>query len=337
MTTSSKALTPGGSASRPTQTDSEELCMEMGRATSDCRPRKVDEDVWTQCSNHGPGEKPKPVSVTNRSIIYRLRPSRGAPFLAVLNGLWVDEAADQPFKGLRALEHETGAKIRYILSPGTGHHLSLPAYARAFPQAQVCVAEGRIPRENPSLLEHSNVRVFRPDAPPAELTEAGLRIHVLQGLMEGPGTAKVQRLAGGRKGYVCNAVEELMVLHEPTGSITSGGHQWWYLPDGHKDIFQVPWMMKLVLNLMGLGFGYLRAGSSACETNHAFAIHDRAALQASCQEVLSWNFDKLLDIHAPPNTCPISGAKALFSEALGPIAAGQWDKVPWKDAPLPTS
>jgi len=53
----------------------------------------------------------------------------------------------------------------------------------------------------------------------AELEAAGLRIHVLGGLMEGPGTVKIQKMVAGRKGYVCNAAQELMVLHIPSGSI----------------------------------------------------------------------------------------------------------------------
>jgi hypothetical protein len=315
----------------------EELCMDMGKATTDCRPCPVDENIWTQCSRHGPGEKAKPVGVTNRSIIYRLIPEDGDPFLVVLNGLWVDQDADQPFKGLRALEEETGAPIRYILAPGTGHHLSLPHYAKAFPDARVCVAEGRIPRENPELVTLDNVDVFAVDSPPEALASAGLRLYVLRGLMEGPGTAKIQKMVAGRKGYVCNAVEELMILHVPSGAITSGGHQWWFVPEGHKGVFEVPFLMKIMMGMMGLGFGYMRPGAIACETNHAFAVHDRDALQASCKEVLSWEFDKLLDLHAQINTCPTTGAKAMFEDAIGPIAAGRWDDVPWKEGTLPAS
>jgi hypothetical protein len=316
-------------------TSAEELCMTMGKATTECRPCQVDENIWTQCSTHGPGEQAKPVSVTNRSIIYRLIPADGDPFLVVLNGLWVDQEAGQPFDGLRHLEKETGSKVKYILAPGTGHHLSLAAYAKAFPEARVCVAEGRIPRENPELLALDNVEAYPVDSPPEELEAAGLKIYILRGLMEGPGTVKIQKMVAKRKGYVCNAVEELMVLHTPSGSITSGGHQWWFVPDGHKGVFKVPFIMKIMMNMMGLGFGYMRPGAIACETNNGFAMHDRAALQESCKEVLSWDFDKLIDLHAPPNTCPTAGAKKLFEEAIGPIAAGEWDKVPWQEASLP--
>jgi len=313
----------------------ESMCMDMGTATTDCVPCNVDVDIWTQCARHGPGQQNGPVSLNNRSVIYRLHPPEGEPFLVVLNGLWVDEEAGQPFKGLRALEEETGARIRYILSPGAGHHLSLVHYAKAFPDARVCVAAGRIPRENTELAAMDNVDVYPIDAPPAALEPAGLRIHVLGGLMEGPKAARAQFLTAGRWGYVCNSTEPLMVLHVPTGSITSGGHHWWFVPEGLDGVLDASGLVKFMVGMMGLGFDYMKPGAISCETNHAFAIHNRAAFQASCKEVLSWEFDKLLDLHAQVNTCPTSGAKKLFEDAIGPIAAGQWDDVVWRESSLP--
>jgi len=309
--------------------------MDMGDATTDCLPCHIDADVWTQCARHGPGQQKGRVSVTNRSIVYRLHPPEGEPFLVVLNGLWVDQATDQPFVGLRKLEEKTGARVRYILSPGASHHLSLSEYAKAFPDARVLVAEGRIPRTNPDLLALGNVEAYPVDAPPGALAAAGLRLLVVRGLMEGPGAAKVQRFTAGKKDYVCDSTEPLMAFHEPTGAVSSGGHQWWFVPEGQKNVFSVPWIMSMMLRVFGLGFGYMTPGAIACETNNSFAIHDRDALQASAREILSWEFDGLIDLHAQPNTCPKSGAKALFEAALGPIAAGDWERVPWSSSHLP--
>jgi len=313
----------------------EEICMDMGQATTDCVPRSVAPDVWTQCARHGPGQRKGPLSVTNRSIIYRLHPPQGEAFLVLLNGLWVDLDGDQPFRGLRALEQETGARLRYILSPGASHHVSLAHYARAFPEAQVWVAAGRIRRMNPELLALDNVHDYPIEAPPPELAQAGLLVQVVGGLMEGPATVKAQRFAAGVKGYVCNATEPLMVCHVPTGAVTSGGHQWWFVPDGHDNVFTLPLVLKWMLSLFGLGFGYMAPGRVACETNHSYAIHDRAALQRSAQQVLAWDFDALLDLHAQPNTCPSSGARALLEPVLRPIAAGDWGALPWGESTLP--
>ncbi len=311
------------------------LCMVMGEPITDCTPIQVAPDIWTQVAKHGPGQQKGPMHITNRSIIYRLIPADGDPFLVVLNGLWICEETDQPFKGLRALEASTRARIRFILAPGAGHHLSLHHYANAFPDAQVCVADGRIPRVNTELMALPNVHAYPPNAPPPELGDAGLKVMVVGGLMEGPLTKRIALMTELRWGHVPNTSEPLMVLHEPTGTITSGGHQWWYVPADEQGVFVMPGPMAFMLRIMGLSTAYMVPGKISLEPNGGFAIHDRAALQASCQEILSWDFDKMLDVHAQLNKSPQSGAKALFEEALAPIIAGRWDDIPIGDGTLP--
>ncbi len=313
----------------------EQLCMDMGRAVTDCIPRPVAQDVWTQVARHGPGQRKGKVSTTNRSIVYRLRPEGGTPFLVLVNGLWVDEGADQPFAGLRALERETACPLRFILAPGAAHHLSLSLYAKAFPEARVCVAAGRIPRTNPTLVALDNVEVYPIDAPPPELAAAGLRVRVLGGLMEGPGARRVAAFTGGGFGCVCDSTEPLMICHLPSGCITSGGHQWWFVAEGRRNAFDMPAPMRFVLRLMGIGIDYMRPGQIVFDPNHNFAIHDRAALQASCSDVLSWDFDTLLDLHAPPDSCPRGNARDLLEPVLAPLAEGRWDEVSWRDGVLP--
>jgi hypothetical protein len=73
----------------------------------------------------------------------------------------------------------------------------------------------------------------------------------------------------------------------------------------------------------------------AAETNDRFAVVDRGMLQASSKEVMSWELDRVLDLHAPPNTNPLSGGRTIFGEALAPIVEGRWDDVPWRDSQLP--
>lgn len=310
------------------------ICMDMGEATTDCSPVEVLPDVWTQVARHGPGEAKGPVAVTNRSIIYRLHPAEGEPFLAVLNGLWVDGAKGEPFGGLRSLEESTGAKVRFILAPGGAHHLSLTHYADAFPEARVCVAQGRIPRVNTELMAKDNVEAYT-DAP-RELEEAGLHVHVIQGLMEGPLTKHIARVTEFDFGYVPDSTEPLVVLHRPSGTVTSGGHQWWFVPADEQGVFEVPGLMRFIMKwVIGIGFDYVRPGHIALENNGGFAVHDRDALQQSCREILSWEFDALLDLHAQPNKSPMTDAKALFEEALAPILAGEWATLPWPQSSLP--
>jgi len=310
--------------------------MDMGVAVTDCVPTKVNTDIWTQVVRHGPGQQKGPLSVTNRSIIYRLHPPEGEPFLVILNGVWADEASDQPFAGLRELEQATGAKVRFILAPAASHHLSLVHYARAFPEARVCVADGRIPRANPELMAEPNVHAYPPDAPPVELAQAGLRIHVVQGLMEGSRSTRVALVAEFDWSYVPNSTEPLMVLHEPTGTITNGGHQWMYVPADEVGVFEAPaFMMFMMKLLIKADMRFAVPGRVTLAPDGGFAIHDRQALSASCREILSWDFDQMLDIHAQPNKNVQSGAKQLFTDAFESIVTGDWGNVPFEDGQLP--
>lgn len=152
--------------------------------------------------------------------------------------------------------------------------------------------------------------------------------------MEGTAAIKTQRLIAGVKGSVPQSTEPLMVLHAPSGTVTSGGHQWWFVPQGHDNVFSVPLVQRWVLGLVGLGFGYMSPGRFAFETNQSFAVRDREALRASARVVLDWRFDALLDLHAQPDSCPASGVRALLEDLLEPIVAGDWERVPWRDGVL---
>ncbi|MCO4744393.1 MAG: hypothetical protein KC912_06365 [Proteobacteria bacterium] len=315
---------------------SECTCMDFGVAVTDCVPVVVDEDIWTQVVRHGPGQQKGPLSITNRSIIYRLHPKQGEPFLVILNGVWCDEDSGQPFKGLHALEAETGAKVRYVLAPASSHNLSLIHYAKAFPEAKVCVAQGRIPRVNPELMAMPNAVAYPVDEPPAELGEAGLKVMVVAGLMEGWSSKRVAMMTEFNFSYVPNTTEPLMVLHEPTGTVTSGGHQWMYVPPDEEGVFEAPAMMRFMMKLMiGADLRFAVPGKITLEPGNSFAIHDREAFQQSCREILSWDFDKMLDVHAQPDKNVDSGAKALFEEALAPIVGGDWSAVPMPSGSLP--
>lgn len=316
--------------------ESECMCMDMGVAVTDCVPTQFDTDVWTQAVRHGPGQQKGPLSVINRSIIYRLHPSEGEPYLVILNGVWCDEDSGQPFVGLRELEKSTGAKVRFILAPAASHHLSLQQYARAFPQARVCVAEGRIGRANPELMAEPNVEAYPPQTPPPELADAGLRVHVIAGLMEGSRAARVALLTEFMWNYQADSTEPLMVLHEATGTLTNGGHQWMYVPPDEEGVFVAPGAMIFMMkHLLKADMRFAAPGKVTLATDGGFAIHDRDALQASCKEVLSWDFDKMLDIHVQLDKNLESGAKALFEEALAPIVNSDWANVPFEQGQLP--
>ena len=92
--------------------------------------------VWLLATQHRPGLSKHMFEVNNRCFVFRLNdPTAGGPVLVVVNA--VDPVVGIP--EVRRLEHETGLTVRYILSPGGGHHLMLPAWREQFTQAQVLV------------------------------------------------------------------------------------------------------------------------------------------------------------------------------------------------------
>ncbi|MFT4624427.1 MAG: hypothetical protein ACI8PZ_003086, partial [Myxococcota bacterium] len=138
-------------------------------------------------------------------------------------------------------------------------------------------------------------------------------------------------------GYVPDSTEPMVFLHEPTRTFTSGGHQWWFVPADEPAVFVAPRLMTSMMALMGLDIRYMVPGKITLECTGGFAVHDREALRQSCAEILSWEFDALLDVHAQANKSPREGAKALLEEALGPIVRGEWDQVPYPAGVLPNA
>src|SRR5205085_6633006 len=68
---------------------------------------------------------------------------------------------------VRRIERETGLAVRYILSPGGSHHLTLPAWRDEFKDATVLVGPVRVPN-TPSarkLMEGGRVEVMKADDP----------------------------------------------------------------------------------------------------------------------------------------------------------------------------
>jgi len=306
--------------------------MVMGKKTGDATPVQVDEDIWTQCATHGPGNKKTPLSLVNRSIIYRLRPEGGPPFLVVLNALWVCDASGEPINGIKELSKQLGAEVKFVVTPGGGHHLSLAQYAKAFPGARVCVPEGRIVTQNPELIAMPNVETYAASTVPPELAAAGLDIVLWTGLVEGPLNKKFQRLAG-TKNYSLQSIEPQVFLHRPSGTITNGGHHMWFTPADGPPVVKAPGLLKFVIKLMtGTSFNYQKPGKLSSDPHGVYHVRSREDFQAGAQAVLAWEFDKMIDIHAGLDSQLASGARAIIEEALRPIADGAWDQVPFPDA-----
>ena len=104
---------------------------------------KAADGVWVIATKHRPGFNRHMFEINNRTVVFRLRDqSLGRPVLLVANGSDPPQAVGE----VRRIALETGLPVRYVVSPGGGHHLTLDRWHEAFPEAQILVPPTRIPR-----------------------------------------------------------------------------------------------------------------------------------------------------------------------------------------------
>lgn len=280
----------------------------LGRAQADLSPVPVAQGVWSLCAVHRP---PTGGKLINRCMLYEVEHPGETKSLVVLNGITPDLERDEPFGAIRRLAKERGASVDYIFNPGPEHHLSLAHYARAFPEARVLVAAGRIEREAPELCALDNVEAMAPGDALPELARAGLHVHVWDGLMEGRFPNTVQ----GRFFVPRGTAEPTLFFHERSKTLLNGGHGWWYW--GRESA--VPWLARKLLGM--------RQGEVVWSPRHYF-VWDRDRCAASARRVVEWDFEQLLDLHVPLDDWLMVGAKEAVDGLCRPIAEGRWDDVP---------
>ena len=121
---------------------------------------EVADGFWIIATQHHPGGSHQFPAINNRCLVFRIVED-GTARLLVING--VDASA---ISEVQRLEQQTGLAVRYMLSPGGGHHVLLPPWIEAFPQASVLVGPERIPRtaSGKKLLAMPRVSTFDPGA-----------------------------------------------------------------------------------------------------------------------------------------------------------------------------
>ncbi|MDD9944965.1 MAG: hypothetical protein OXU20_28235 [Myxococcales bacterium] len=292
-------------------------CMVLGKAQEEVRLAQIAPDVWSLLTLHGAGNSRFAPRLPNRMLAFRLRDGTGKQCLVLLNTVWPDHETDQPFEAIRTLSRTLDAPVRFVLNPGPEHHLSLAAYARAFPEARVCVAEGRLQRENPALCAMDNVELMAVGDALPELSRQGLHVHVWDGFMEQSLANRAQFRFGARRG----TAEPTVFWHEASGIFVNGGHGWFYWAEGDKQ----PWLIRRLLKP--------REGAIVWSPVH-YSVHDPKRCIASAQRILDWRFEHLVDLHAGADK-PIKGrAHEMAEELIRPMLDEDWDSLPFPVEPL---
>ena len=155
---------------------------------------QIADDVWIIATRHRPGFSKMNPEINNRALIFRLQEG-GKPLLLVANG--VDP---KMIPEVRRIEREAGLEVRYILSPGGGHHLQLPPWRDAFTAATVLVPPVRIP-STPSaakLMQGPRVKVMSV-ADPLPQFKGQLECVIFDGLLGFPDMRTPYE--GGKEGF----------------------------------------------------------------------------------------------------------------------------------------
>ena len=252
---------------------------------------QVADGFWIIATKHHPGGSHNFPEINNRCLIFRLI-EHGAPMLLVING--VDASAIEEVK---RVERETGLSVRYVLSPGGGHHVLLPAWVGAFPLASVLVGPDRIPRtaSGKKLLAMSRVSTFDPTALLPQF-KGQLEFVSFRGLFGAPDRSPGE---GGADGVVMllnmmfsmlfrmkDPVDELWTYHVATRTLIAGENLGWMYP---KAVYsELPKLLKGMIKPDSL---YL--------FKDARKVADARTVDACWREILAWPADTVLTYHDP--------------------------------------
>jgi hypothetical protein len=279
------------------------------------RAVEMADGFWMIATRHRPGfSKMQPI-VNNRCLVFRLRDQkRGEDVLFVSNG--VDAGA---IPEVKRLERETGLTVRYVLSPGGGHHLLMPAWRDQFQQAEVLIGPVRIPHTNSGkkLLEGGRVRLLDLDDPLPQF-RGELEMVIFHGLhgfrdLQSPYEGKKEgafAMLGMMKEMLSlrTPVDEVWLYHRATDTVIGGENLGWILSEATVKTF--PFFMR---GMMKTNTVYIQ--------DKARKVADPQAVSRAWQRVLTWPCRTLIGYHEPVTEGFVGDGRAALTAAVK--AAGQ--------------
>ena len=270
---------------------------------------EVADGFWIVATQHHPGGSHQFPEINNRCLVFRIVED-GAPRLLVING--VDAAA---IAEVKRLEQRTGLVVRYVLSPGGGHHVLLPAWVEAFPQASVLVGPERIPRtaSGKKLLAMPRVATFDPGAVLPQL-HGQLEFVSFRGLFGAPDHQSPGE--GGRDGALMminlmvamlfrmkDPVDELWSFHVPTRTLIGGENLGWMYPKAQHA--KLPGMLKGMV-----------IPDSVYLFKDARKVANANIVDACWREILKWPAETVLTYHDPAGHGFVGDGRAALEAAV---------------------
>jgi hypothetical protein len=278
-------------------------------AESPGRAVRVGQGFWIVATRHHPGGSRSFPEINNRCLIFELTENDG-PVLLVING--VEPAA---IAEVKRVQRETGRPVRYILSPGGGHHVLMPPWVEAFPNASVLVGSARIPRtaNGKKLLGMPGVSTY--DANEVLPQFAGqLEFVSFSGLLGAPDNRSPGE--GGADGIrlmfkmmvamlfrMNDPVDELWTFHVPTQTLIGGENLGWMFPKAvHAGL---PAMFKSMIE-----------PDSVYLFKDARKVGDAKVVDACWRRILNWPARTVLTYHDPPGHSFQGDGRAALEAAV---------------------
>jgi hypothetical protein len=279
---------------------------------------QVWDGVWLIATRHRPGLSRHMFEVNNRCLVFRLedRPA-GGPVLLVVNA--VDPASAIP--EVKRLERETGLAVRYLLSPGGGHHLMMAPWHEQFPAAKLLVCPLRVPRtaNGRTLMKLPRVGTMDLEDPLPQFRgqlEAVI-FHGLVGHPDAPSPAEgardtklalLRRMLTFMTTRPTDPVDELWLYHPPSGTVIAGENLAWHYPGG--DFKKAPMMLRKMVK-----------PDQVFIWTVARRVGDADKVSACWRKILAWPARTLMTYHDVPTTAVAGDARAALAEAVK--ASGQ--------------
>lgn len=253
---------------------------------------QVADGFWIIATQHRPGGWRSFPTINNRCLIFRLIED-GEPLLLVINGVEASAIAE-----VKRIEAQTGLTVHYVLSPGGGHHVLLPAWVDAFPRATVLVGPERIPRTagGKKLLAMPRVSTFDPNNLLRQF-KGQLELVSFRGLFGAPDHQSPGE--GGRDGFFMmmnmmftmmfkmrDPVDELWAYHVASQTIIGGENLGWMYPKATYS--QLPRTLKGMITPDSV---YLFRG--------ARKVADAKVVDACWRAILEWPAETVMSYHDP--------------------------------------
>jgi hypothetical protein len=217
-----------------------------------------------------------------------------ARVLLVING--VDPSA---IAEVKRIERETGLRVRYVLSPGGGHHVLMPPWVEAFPEASVLVGPARIPRtaNGKKLLSMRGVATYDADRLLPQFA-GQLEFVSFSGLFGAPdnhspgeggpdGIRLMLKMMWAMLFRMNDPVDELWTFHVPSRTLIGGENLGWMYPKA--TYAELPGMFKSMIEPDAV---YL--------FKDARKVANAKIVEACWRQILRWPAETVLTYHDPP-------------------------------------